>query len=463
MSSAETATPLRAAAPTFAVDRRSRHLSRLIGIPITHIETVGMAILLFASFFPASPPTAASFSDPSYVNLWSLRLGPANVFELAMAAFALAWVVRRLVGPGRPTGFDRPLGVLVVCLLALQALALPSILSDSIYIKADLERIALAGAGYLIVTRCIRDMRSLRLFTYTLAGLICIRAAQLVIVYGITGETQFSTILGRSALLITEDGLLLMLPVALAWGAVVDGRLTLWRSTLAVLGTAIVFVVNLLSLRRGAVLMIAAAVIARSLGIGARRLLITGAAILVLFGISVAAGPGRPLFEQVKYTATSSVLSTKDPSSSQRLAELENLRRNLSGSEWLTGRGIGVFWRAEVPSPVDIASFGSKETAYTRLGWHVYGLDWLYKFGLVGVALILGFAILLGRRIYLTCRKADGQARWLLFSLAVCAPPFLLLAFTNPRIALVSGMVVGLLSRGCDFARSRPTGAATVA
>lgn len=429
---------------------------------LDHLESIGLAILLFACFFPAGPPTASSLSDPNYISLWSLRLGPANLFELAFAAFALAWIVRRLVAPGRTSSFDRPLAVLAVCLLALQTVALPAIFADSLYIKADLERIALIAAGYLIVTRCIRDMRALRFFTFALAGLICIRATELVLVYGVTGKTEFATILGRSALLITEDGLLLMLPVALAWGALVDGRLTLWRSIWTLAGTAAVFIVNLLSLRRGAVLMIGAAVLVRSLGIGWRRLAIAAAAIAVLFGLSVAAGPGRPLFDQVKYTATSSVLSTKDASSSQRQAELENLRRNLHGTEWLTGRGVGVFWQAQVRSPVDAASFGSGETEFTRLGWHVYGLDWVYKFGLLGVALSLGFAFLLGRSVYRTCRRSDGSTRWLLFSLGVCAPPFLLLAFTNPRLALISGIVVGLLSRGVDLAPGRPDDAAAL-
>src|SRR5262249_34473417 len=151
---------------------------------------------------------------------------------------------------------------------------------------------------------------------------------QLILAYGITGKTEFSTILGRSALLITEDGLLLMLPVALAWGALVDGRLTLWKQAATIAATASVFVVNLLSLRRGAVLMIGAALPVRSLGIGGRRLAIAATTIAVLFALSVAAGPGRPLFEQIKYTATSSLLRTEDASSSQREAELENLRLN---------------------------------------------------------------------------------------------------------------------------------------
>ena len=265
------------------------------------------------------------------------------------------------------------------------------------------------------------------------------------------------------ALLITEDGFLLMLPVALAWGALVDGRLTLFGSAAAIAGTAAVFVVNLLSLRRGAVLMIGGAVFVRTLGIGVRRLLLVGGAIVLIAGVGALFGPGRTVLDQVRYTATSSLLSTDDDSSSQRRAELSNFGRNVDGTQWLTGRGVGVLWRSEVPSPVDSASFGSKETALNRLGWHVYGLDWAYKFGLLGVALLLVTSFLLGRRALRAYRSADRDGRWLIYSLAVCAPPFVLLAFSNPRVGLIGGVVVGLLSRLCDFSRAPDSGRGRVA
>lgn len=430
---------------------RSLDLSRLFGFVFDHLEEIGLAILLLAAFFPASPPTISALSNVSYTNAWSLRLGPANPFELAMAALAAAWAVRLLVARPKSTNFDRPIVVLVLSLVGLQALALSGSIGDIRYMTADLERLAMLGAGYVIVTRCVRDMDGLRRFTLLLAGAIALRALQLLVTFGLTGETGFTTILSRPALLITEDGLLLMLPVALAWGALVDGRLTLRGSIFAVVGTAAVFAVNLLSLRRGAVLMIGAAVVARSLGIGARRLLLSACALLLISAVAVAAGPGRPLFDQARYTLTSSLLHTDDASSSQRKAELLNFDRNVDGTQWITGRGVGVLWRSEIRSPVDIAAFGGDENALTRLGWHVYGLDWAYKFGLLGVALILAAAIALGRRIYRSYRSADSSGRWLTYSLAVCAPPFVLLAFTNPRIALMAGITVGLLSRCCDF------------
>ena len=185
--------------------------------------------------------------------------------------------------------------------------------------------------------------------------------------------------------------------------------------------------------------------------------------ILLVAAIAVAAGPGRPLFHQARYTLTSSLLSSNDASSSQRKAELQNFQRNVNGTQWITGRGIGVLWRSKVRSPVDIAAFGAEENALTRLGWHVYGLDWAYKFGLLGIFVLLAGVAVLGRRIVRSFRVADGSGRWLIYSLAVCAPPLVLLAFTNPRVALLGGILVGLLSRCCDFNPPLATGRDSVA
>lgn len=428
------------------------NLSRSLGAFLAHLDAFGLAIVVAAALFPASPPTAEAFTNPStYLNVWSLRLGPTNPFELAISALVIGWVLRAGFAPTRPSSFDRPLLALGLALCAIQALALPLNLADAKYVQVDLERILVLAAGYVIVTRCIGDAQGLRRFTVMLAGVICLSAGWLVLRYGITGQTNFTTILDRQALLITEDTLLLLLPIALAWGALVDGRLTLWGSFGAILLTAAVFAVDLLSLRRGAVLIIGAGVLVRSLGIGRRRLLLTGGALLLAAGVLVAAGPGQTLLNQARYTATSSLLRTNDASSSQRHAELQSFGRNVNGVDWVIGRGIGVFWRADVRSPVDVAAFGSGENALTRLGWHVYGLDWAYKFGLLGVAMILATAIVLGRRVLSGYRKAKDSGRWLIYSLAICAPPFVLLAFTNPRIALMGGVVVGLLSRCCDL------------
>ncbi|HWO16004.1 MAG TPA: hypothetical protein VNM89_04760, partial [Solirubrobacterales bacterium] len=59
------------------------------------------------------------------------------------------------------------------------------------------------------------------------------------------------------------------------------------------------------------------------------------------------------------------------------------------------------------------------------------------------------------RRAYIASQPSD---RWLIYSLAVCASPFVLLALTNQRLAIVAGVTVGLLSRSCDlFPGSKPS------
>ena len=415
-----------------------------------HLEELGLAALLAAAAFSASPPTVAGFA-PGYTNTWSTRLGPFNPFELAFVLLLCGWLVRSLVDRPRTTAFDRPLLTLALALGGLQALALPQSGGDLAYLAPDLERVVLLVAGYLVVTRSVRDFAALRIFALLLAAVICLRAAELTVVYGIAGNTGFVTALSGTALLITEDSFLLILPVMLAWGAMVDGRQRLWEMIATVVGTAAVFLVNLLSLRRGAVIVIGGAVVVRSLAIGTRRLLLLGAAIVVV-GAVLVAGPAQSVFNQAKYTVTSSLLSSNNTGSTQRRSEIQNFARNLTGPEWLTGRGVGVLWRAEVRTPVDSASYGSEETPFNRIGWHVYGLDIAYKFGLLGVALILFTAYVLGRRAVSAFRQAGPERRWMIYSLGVCSVPFAAFVFTNPRIALFAGVVIGLLSRCCDLA-----------
>ncbi len=430
--------------------------SRATELPLGFVPAFGLGILLVAIFFPASPPTALAFTDPHYSNIWSTRIyGAGNSFEIAMGLFALAWIVNELPKPTRLTRFDRPLLILVCCLAAIEAVSLFRTLDDAIYLKPDLETIAMLVAGYAIVTRCVQNMQVLRVFTYAVAAVICLRAIELVFAYGLTGQTYFTTILGRQALLITEDGLLLTLPVVLAWGALLDRALPRWGRVGAIVGTTLAFVVNLLSLRRGAVLLLSAAVFARSLTVGWNRILQgTGVAILIAT-IAVIAGPGRSVLDQAQYTVESSLLRTGDASSSQRGAELQDFGRNINGFDWMTGRGIGVLWRAETPAPLDAASFGSKENQLIRLGWHVYGLDWAYKFGLLGIALICGVGVLLGKMALGAYRASNRPDRRLIYSIGVCVPGFALMSLTNPRIALVAGVLLGLLSRCCDFAPDR--------
>jgi len=425
--------------------------TRTTALGVTHAEALGLGILLIAAAFPAAPPTAASLiTSGSAPGIWAQRYGGANIFEVAMVVWAGLWIVRSLAAPPRRFAFDRQLLALALGLLALQALAL-RYRSQMVYLGPDSERLALVGLGYFIASRCVRDRRVLEWFACALATVIALRAIELVVRYGLTGQTEFVTILGRSALLITEDALLLVLPVMLLWGALVDGRQRLWPAIGSVVFTLGVIVVNLLSLRRGGVIIIGTSILVRSLALGRRRLAVAFAALLVAFSVAVALGPGRPVLDQVRYTVTSATLRSNDASSGQRQAELESFVRDMQGFDWVGGRGFGVLWRAVVKSPEDTVSFGSGENAFTRLGWHVYGLDWLYKFGLLGAAFSLTVLFSFARRLWKAQAHADPRMRWLIRSLGVTAPSLLLLAFTNQRIALMAGVVLGLLARCQDL------------
>lgn len=433
----------------------------LLGWLTEHLGQIALCVLLIAVAFPASPPTVREVVGNAAAGFWSFRLGPANVLELMLAGVAALALLRAFVTRASSSRFDRPLAGAALIILALQALALPQHLHDANYVPLDLERLLIPAAAYLVVTRAIRDLRTLRLFTFAVGAIICLRVLQLVLVFGLTNETQFGTITGGEALLITEDTLLVLFPLAIAWGALVDGRLSIWG--MAGGGTLVftLLLIDLQSLRRGAMLLIGGALLLRTLKIGKRRLLQGAAALALVFALAVAAGPGRPLLHQLHYTAVSSLLRTNDASSSQRTSELLSFRRNMDATDWITGRGVGVIWQAEVKAPIDALSFGPGETEFTRIGWHVYGLDWVYKFGLGGLLAIVFAVVVMGRELLRTYRRAEPPLRSMIFSLSVCVPAFLLLLFTNPRVALMAGLTIGLLSRCCDLAiqaKTSPSG-----
>ena len=430
-----------------------------------NLEAIGLGILAVAAFFPAGAPTVSGTLDPnSYQSLWNLRLGPANVFEIALLLFGLLWAIRAKLSP-RPhhSAFEqRILFPAVLLIAAFQVVALTTHLADAHYLPLDLERLLIPVAAYLVVTRCASDLRQVRRFAIVVGWAIALRALELVVVYGILGSTQFGTSTGHTALLITEDVLLILFPLMLAWGGLVDGR----QRLPAILGTlaflAAVFAINLISLRRGALLTISSALLLRAFTAGGRKIAMGFAALLVVAAIAVAAGPARSLVHDVGYTAASSTLSTADASSEQRVAEIESFKRNMHDAGWLVGNGIGVLWKAEVYAPVDALSFGSGETELTRIGWHVYGLDWLYKFGLLGALAILWVSVALFRRARSAYKSAGRDLRWLLLSAGICVPYFAIFVWTNPRIGLLLGIVIGITVRCCDLApggsdSARPT------
>jgi hypothetical protein len=426
-----------------------------LGLLVSRLDVLALGVLLVAAAFPASAPTVGQLLSSTGSGVWETRLGPANAIELLLIAVAGLALVRAFVSRARSSSFDRPLLGVLLILVALQVAAIPRHLASAEFVPLDVERILLPVAAYLIVTRAIADRRGLRLFTIALAFVLVARTITLVLQYG--GSTEFGTITGGSALLITEDTLLVLFPLALAWGSLVDGRLGL-KAMLGALALITLLVgIDLLSLRRGAMIMIGAALIARSLGVGRRRILQAIVILLVLFGLAVAAGPGRSVLHQLRYTAVSSLLKTKDASSGQRTSEIKSFADNMGAADWIDGHGLGTTWNVYAKSPLDALSYGAGESEFTRIGWHVYGLDWTYKFGLLGLAALAVGLWITGRRIWLAWHRADPELRTLIFSLAVCALPFLLLMFTNPRVALFAGITIGLLSRCCDLESPAPS------
>lgn len=431
-------------------------LARALAALFADWDHLAWLVLLLAVASPQGAPTALAFNDPSaYTSVWSLRIGGANVFELGAGALAAAWLARAVVTRswGRSSAFDTPLLLLAVPLAGLQLVAWVLAGSDVAYLPLDLERLGVPVLAYLLVTRSTPTAASVRTLTLLVAGVLAARYVELVLVHGIFGSTYFGTITGREALIITEDSLLIAFPLLLAWGAVIDRRADADPLKALAVAAAIgaVFLIQLLSLRRGALIFVGGALALRSLVLPRR--LIAGAigAIVLLGAVAVAAGPARSVADDLVYTAKSALLSSDDESSKQRLSEFRNLAANTDGAEWVVGRGLGTLWQVHNTAPVDAASFGSGETAFVRVGWHVYGLDWLYKLGLAGVLLAAAWLVVLELRIRDVLRRGGPDAGRLL-SFAILIPIFGLLLFTNLRVGLMCGICLALASRTVDEA-----------
>jgi len=427
----------------------ARHVLSQIGL----VEAAGLALIAAASWSTYGAPTASGFGDEAHQSIWSVR--PAlklNLFELAFLVVVALWLARAARSRVELSSLDGSLLAVVAAIGACHLFALARGEEALVYERVDAERVALLVAGYFVATRFRLDARALRLVVLGLVGVLLFRAAVLVIQHGIIGSTDFATLSGRVAILVTEDSLLLLVPAVAAWGFVVDGltsRLQAGAGALLVVG---IVLVELLSFRRGALLFLAATLIARSVRASRRLVAATVTATVVAAGVAALLAPGRAILDDVRYAAESVFLVSDDPGTEQRRAELENFARNISSpGDLVFGRGLGAAWNTEVLAPVDIASFGSGETVYVRLGWHVYGLDWLYKIGLLGVAAIVALFTVSAVPLVRAIRRVEDRAlRSLAWSLAAVSPVFLLFLFTNARVAALGGVVLGLLSRIAD-------------
>lgn len=416
-----------------------------------------LALVLIAAASPQSPPTAAGLADPdAFQSIWSLRLGPANLIEIGTVLIGAAGLFALALAPTREvprSSFDLTIAATAVVLAGLQGIALFRGLPADRFLLFDVERVLMPLIGYVLVSRAIADRVLLRRFVLLLAGVLLARWLELVVVHGLIGSTEFGTAKGGTALLITEDAFLISIPVLLAWGMLLDRRLTAAQGLGAVALALAALAVDSLSLRRGALLFLTATLVLRSLALPRRHLMLIAAVVAIALAGLLVANPKTGVGANVGYALKSAVGLESDASTSQRAAETRDFGRNVDGIDWVIGRGLGTIWRAAEPGPVQLASFGSKETAYVRIGWHAYGLDWLYKFGLLGAAVLLGAlaaAILSGVR---SARAAPGSAGSFLLSLTVVLPFLALFALTNLRDGLLTGVVLGILSRAADLYR----------
>lgn len=421
-------------------------------------EVAAVLLLVGAALSPATAPTAVGLVDPAgYASLWSTRLaGGASLVDVGLVVVAGLLLLRGSRTLSVRSTLDLPAGLALACLGLLHFVALQRNGPGLLFQGLDLEFVALAAGGYLVVTRLVPGPRAVRLLVAVVAGSLALSFVYLVLRYGLLGSTQFGVASGRTAVLVTEDSLLVAVPVVLAWGLGVDRLLSRRLQVAAAAMLVVAVVVDLASLRRGGLIFLSLAVALRSLW-APRRWLVAGLAIACVGGALALVGPARPLLDDARYVVESALLQTKDASTSQRQSELENFSRNLRGpADVMLGKGLGAVWNAEVASPLDSAAFGSGETAYVRVGWHVYGLDWLYKLGVLGVLAVLGAAAFGARRLRRALKEGrDPVLRSLVRSLGVLAPVLLLFLFTNLRIAFFTGVTLGLVSSSAD-ALERP-------
>lgn len=387
----------------------------------------------------------------SVTGAWSFPWAPAgDLVLLAALASVVVWAVTRWGSPG----WSMLDGVLAGFALLLVVVHLLAYIRDRqllLYESADVRRLLMVALGYFLVTRLRVDRTTLVRGVWVIAAVVAINAAWLVLRHGVLGSTNFATLSGRYALLITEDALLIMLPMILVLGRIVDGLATRRVVVAFAVTLPTVLVIELLSLRRGALIFLCLALGLRALVLPRRTLAVAAATLLVAGGLFLA-GPGRSLAGDLTYAVRSSLLQTEDASTSQRQTELDDFVANMSSpDDALLGRGVGAAWLTGAERPVDAVAFGQGETAAVRLGWHIYGLDWAYRLGLLGSLAAVALMWTGVRRVRRLRQVEDPEARSVLLSVAVTTPFLLLLALTNVRLALFAGLGLGLLSRFADL------------
>jgi hypothetical protein len=157
-----------------------------------------------------------------------------------------------------------------------------------------------------------------------------------------------------------------------------------------------------------------------------RNVVFMGPLLLGLFALAALVGylarvnpaiePSSPLYIYTTFTSD-------DPSVSTRRSELANFGENLSHrGGWLQGIGLGTKWFEYYDQPPDIGAYPESERGLPwHLGVHVPLVRLAYDFGVIGLALLLGF---FGYRFFRSLRslrfawlqpstRAFVQAGWL--------------------------------------------------
>jgi hypothetical protein len=445
---------------------RARTLRRDLGA----VELAAIFVLLLAAWSTYAPTAAAVLAGQSaHVSVWTERpLLGANVFEIAFLVAAVLWAFRALDGRERWSFLDSHVVALGALLLGLTLIAAQRGSIWLTYLAVDTERVALLVAGYVLVTRMRIGTRSWRFLVVGLAAVLLLRFAVLTVQHGVVNSTEFATVTGRVALIITEDVFLVGVALVALWGLAVDRVLSARLTAVVVVAILGVLLVDFLSYRRGALLFIGLLIVVRTLRASKRHVALAFAVVAAGVGLGAAfaeAGlltrEARPETATLRPSAergndTDAPLPAGDTSTEQRTAELRNWQRNTRDAvDAAVGRGLGAAWNAEVTGPVDVASYGGGETEYVRLGWHIFGLDWVYKVGFLGALGVAGLlvhgALMLTPAVRAT---RDRVNRSLASSMALAFPLLLLQLFTNARLAVFAGVTLGLASKAADLARS---------
>jgi len=419
------------------------------------IDAYGCAVaglLLLACWSSYGAPTIAAM-QAGQRSLWTFQILPgASVVLLSLAVVIGVWCLSTLDGPVEASTLDAVVAWLLGGIAFLHLLAVARHAPGLLFELLDIRALVLLAAGYFVMSRLNLPTRALLMLLGGVAVALAIHAAWLTLRYGILGDTGFATSSGRIALLVTEDALLLAIPVTIAWGLLADGLLKRRLVIAVVAFVGAVAYVELLSLRRGALIFIGALVLMRSLWAPASRVIAWGSLVLVVLTLALTVGPLASVAGDVSYAVRSSLLLTSDASSSQRRGEIEDYQMNLDGAgDLLLGRGLGAVWYASADAPTDAVSYGGKETALVRIGWHVYGLDWLYKIGLIGVLGVVAVLALGALTVRERLATVDDQlVRSVAWSFALTAPVLTLFVFTNPRLSLFAGLCFGAVSALLD-------------